>query len=59
MSGALMHIANRYDRELDRTVKLFTTLLEPIMILFMAGLVGLIAVSMLTAVFDMTSGLNP
>jgi type II secretory pathway component PulF len=59
MSGALGHIANRYDRELDRTVKIFTTLLEPIMILFMAGLVGFIAVSMLSAVFDMTSGLNP
>ncbi len=59
MSGALAHIANRYDRELDRTVKLFTTLLEPVMILLMASLVGLIAVSMLTAVFDMTSGLNP
>ena len=59
MGGALNHIAIRYDRELDRTVKIFTTLLEPLMILVMAGLVGFVAVSMLSAVFSMTSGLGP
>ena len=58
MSGALAHIAHRYDSELDRTVKIFTTVLEPIMILVMAVLVGFVAISMLMAVFDMTSGLN-
>jgi type II secretory pathway component PulF len=58
MSGALGHIANRFDSELDRAVKVFTTVLEPILILFMAVLVGFVAVSMLLAVFDLTSGLN-
>lgn len=59
MSSALVHIANRYERELSRTVSIFTTVLEPIMIVVMAVLVGFVAISMLTAVFDMTSGLNP
>ena len=58
MSGALTHIAKRYDNELDRNVKVFTTVLEPLMIVVMAALVGFVAVSMLLAVFDMTSGLN-
>jgi type II secretory pathway component PulF len=58
MSGALAHIANRYDRELDRSVGIFTTVLEPIMILVMAAMVGFVAISMLMAVFDITSGLN-
>ena len=58
MSVALGHIARRYDDELDRSVKVMTTVLEPIMILVMAILVGYIAISMLMAVFDMTSGLN-
>lgn len=58
MSGALSHIANRYDRELDRSVSIFTTVLEPIMILVMAAMVGFVAISMLMAVFDITSGLN-
>lgn len=58
ISTALTHIANRYDNELDRNVKVFTTVLEPIMILFMAVLVGFVAISMLLAVFDLTSGLK-
>lgn len=58
MSGALKHISKRYDDELNRSVKMFTTVLEPIMILFIAIMVGFIAISMLMAVFDMTSGLN-
>lgn len=58
MSSALTHIANRYDSELDRNVKVFTTVLEPIMILLMAVMVGFVAISMLLAVFDLTSGLK-
>lgn len=58
MSAALLHIAKRYDNELDRSVKIFTTVLEPVMILFMALMVGFVAISMLLAVFDLTSGLK-
>lgn len=58
MSGALIHIAKRYDDDLDRSVKIFTTVLEPVMILVMAILVGFVAISMLLAVFDLTSGLK-
>ncbi len=58
MSGALAHIARRYDNELDRSVKVLTTVLEPILILFIAALVGFVAISMLLAVFDLTSGLG-
>ncbi len=58
MAGSLTHIANRYEHELDRSVKLLTTLIEPILILAIAVLVGFVAISMLLAVFDLTSGLN-
>jgi type II secretory pathway component PulF len=58
MSAALLHIAKRYDDDLDRSVKIFTTVLEPVMILVMALLVGFVAISMLLAVFDLTSGLK-
>ncbi len=58
MSGALEHIGRRYDNELDRAVKIFTTILEPIMMLVIAIGVGFVAVSMLMAVFELTSGLN-
>lgn len=56
--GALNHIARRYENELDRNVKIFTTALEPILIVVVALMVGFVAVSILMAVFNMTSGLN-
>lgn len=58
MSGALEHIGRRYDSELDRAVKVFTTVLEPVMMLLIAIGVGFVAISMLLAVFELTSGLN-
>jgi type II secretory pathway component PulF len=58
MSGALQHIARRYEADLDRSVKVFTTVLEPLLLLLMAGLIGFVALSMLLPVFNLTSGLN-
>lgn len=58
MNGALAHIARRYESSLDRSIKIFTTVLEPILIVVIALLVGFVAISILLAVFDLTSGLN-
>lgn len=58
MKGALAHIANRYEHELDRNIKIFTTALEPILIVVVAVMVGFVAISILMAVFNLTSGLN-
>lgn len=58
MNGALMHIAKRYESELDRNVKIFTTALEPILIVLVAVMVGFVAISILMAVFNLTNGLN-
>lgn len=58
MVGALKHIAKRYESDLDRNIKIFTTALEPILIVLVAVLVGFVAVSILMAVFSMTNGLG-
>jgi type II secretory pathway component PulF len=58
MSGALKHIAHRYENELTRSVKIFTTALEPMLIVIVAVAVGFVAVSILMAVFNLTNGLN-
>ncbi len=58
MGGALNHIGNRYEHELDRNIKIMTTVLEPAMIIVIFVVVGFVAISMLMAVFDLTSGLN-
>ncbi|MEI6970195.1 MAG: type II secretion system F family protein [bacterium] len=56
--GALSHVARRYDQQLNRSIKIFTTALEPILIVGMAVLVGFVAMSILFAVFSMTNGLD-
>jgi type II secretory pathway component PulF len=58
VTGALSHIAHRYEQLLNRNIKIFTTALEPIMIFMIATLVGFVAVAILSAVFNLTSGLN-
>jgi type II secretory pathway component PulF len=55
---ALGHIAARYENELNRNLKIFTTALEPILIVFVAIMVGFVAVSILMAVFNLTNGLG-
>ncbi|QHI70453.1 type II secretion system F family protein [Tichowtungia aerotolerans] len=58
LPGALSQIARRYDEELDFSIKLLTTVMEPVLILSMGLLIGFVAISMLMAVFDLTSGLS-
>ena len=58
LPGALSQIARRYDEDLDFSIKVLTTVLEPVLILGVAIIIGFVAVSMLMAVFDLTSGLG-
>jgi type II secretory pathway component PulF len=56
--AALKNIADAYEQELSRMLKIFTTLLEPIIIIIMAVVVGGIVMSILMAVFSITSGIG-
>ncbi len=58
MPAALQHIGRRFETELDRNIKVFTTALEPILIVLVAGVVGFVAVSILEAVFQATGSLG-
>lgn len=49
---SLLKIADSYDREIDRITRVFTTLLEPILILTLGVVVGFIVVSMLLPIFN-------
>ena len=58
MPSALMHITRRYDTELDRLVKTCTTVLEPLLIVLVALVVGGIAVCLLLPVLTLTDSLH-
>jgi type IV pilus assembly protein PilC len=55
---ALNNIATMYEQDLAQRLRVFTTLLEPLIILFMALVVGSVVLSILLAVFDITSGIG-
>lgn len=58
MPTALGHIGRRYESEMDKNIKVFTAALEPILIVGVAGVVGFIAISILSAVFKVSSGIG-
>jgi type II secretory pathway component PulF len=59
LSQALDRIARRYDKELNIRIQRLTSLVQPVVILIMAGMVGLIAYSIINGIFDAVSGLRP
>ncbi len=52
MDEALGEIASAYERDTDETLKVMTSLLEPILILVMGLIVGFIVVAMLLPIFQ-------
>lgn len=58
LAGSLSHITRRYDSELDRMVKTCTTVLEPLLIVLVAAVVGSIAVALLLPVLTLTDSLH-
>lgn len=53
LETALLKIATNYEKEIDRKVKVTTSLLEPMVILGMGLIVGFIVIAMLLPVFRM------
>jgi type II secretory pathway component PulF len=59
LAQALERIGRRYDKELNIKIQRLTSLVQPVVILVMAGMVGLIAYSIINGIFDAVSGLRP
>jgi type II secretory pathway component PulF len=55
LDGVLVHIADSYDTQVDRSVKVFVSLFEPMMLVLMAALVGFIVIAMLMPVFTLST----
>ncbi len=55
MVGSLDRIGKRYQKDMDRNITTFTNALEPILIVTIAIVVGFIAISILSAVFKVSS----
>ncbi|MCM8782742.1 MAG: type II secretion system F family protein [Candidatus Omnitrophica bacterium] len=50
----LLKIADAYERETDKMIKIISSLIEPFMILIMGGIVGFIVISILLPIFQIS-----
>lgn len=55
LPAMLIKVAQIYDGELDRTIELMSTLIEPVMILFLGVLIGAILIAIYLPLFNMSS----
>jgi type II secretory pathway component PulF len=55
---ALEEVANSYDRDTEEIIRIISSLLEPIMILFMGLVVGFIVIAMLLPIFALNTAIR-
>lgn len=55
LDEVLIQVADSYDTQVDRSVRVFVALFEPALLVLMAGLVGFVVISMLLPVFSLSS----
>jgi type II secretory pathway component PulF len=58
LGGALARTAARYDGELKKRADRLSALIQPLVVVLMASLVGAMAYLMITAIFQTIAGLN-
>ncbi|MFN3484731.1 MAG: type II secretion system F family protein [Planctomycetota bacterium] len=55
LDEVLIQVADSYDTQVDRSVRVFVALFEPALLVLMAALVGFVVISMLLPVFSLSS----
>jgi type II secretion system protein F len=58
LDEVLVKVADNYDKQVDRSVKVMVSLMEPAMLVVMGGVVGAIVIAMLLPVFTLQSLVN-
>jgi type IV pilus assembly protein PilC len=58
LSEMLVKIGDFYDQEVEATVKGLTSMIEPMLIIFMGVIVGFIAISVMTPIFKLVNSIN-
>jgi type IV pilus assembly protein PilC len=58
LDAMLAKIADFYDNEVEAAVKALTSILEPVMIIFVGGIVGVIVISMYLPLFSVYNSIK-
>ncbi len=59
LSDTLMYLSNMYETEVSDMTKNLSNSIEPILMIFMGLIVGFVAVSVITPIYEVTQHLNP
>lgn len=54
----LLKVSDFYDKEVDATLKALTSLIEPVMIVVMGGIVALIAISVISPIYELVGSIG-
>jgi len=58
LSDMLVKVGDFYDQEVETTVKGLTSMIEPLLIMFLGGVVGFIAISIMTPIFKLVTSVK-
>lgn len=58
LNEMLIKVSDFYDSEVSQTVKGLTSMIEPLLIVFMGGIVGFIAISVMTPIFKLVNSVQ-
>jgi type IV pilus assembly protein PilC len=59
LSDSLIYLSELYESEVENFTKNLTNTIEPILMIIMGAIVGLIAVSIITPIYSITQNLTP
>jgi len=59
LSETLLYLSDIYEHEVDEATKNLTSLIEPVLMIFMGVIVGFIAISIITPIYGITQNLQP
>lgn len=59
LAETFVYVAEIYEQDLDEKTKRLQTVIEPLLMIFMGLIVGFIAVSIITPIYDITQHLTP
>jgi len=59
LSDTLMYLSDLYEEEVENLTKNLSAAIEPVLMIFMGLIVGFIAVSIITPIYEITQHLNP
>ena len=58
LSEMLVKVGDFYDSEVETAVKGLTSMIEPLLIMFLGGVVGFIAISIMTPIFKLVNSVK-